>query len=508
MINVSEAWKDIQQRFLLPETYIEIDCAITETGAQEAAIPSGTTQAPFSSVGTILDDDIILTKYATNELNLWALDGTRAILPSAAPYAAVGYVSDIESTGSVTLGFPEPRATAAVGVTITWSAMFGECPSVFTVTAKNGNAVVAETTVTDNTSPVSVVPLKMENYDSITVTVHSWFLPNRRARIERVSIGHMLTLTKEDIISFTHEQHGDILSGELPKCSIEFTLDNSDGRWNPLNPQGMEQFLSERQQLVVRYGLDVNGTIEWIKGGTFYLSEWDTPANGLEARFVARDIFEFLLSADVSGASVYGNLAFLTSWATDPFLPSGSEVVIAPALSDSVGRSPTITGTAAEVVQKCAHAACCVLRYDRDGVLHVEPLNRTLTEYRIPLSLSYSHSELALAKPLKTVTVDYGGEAEYRKEISATGEIQTVTNEYIYDAEKAAEVADWVGEILKSRKVVSGEYRADPRLDLYDVVTVESKYGALTPVVITNIKYTFNGSFRGSFTGRVLEEIT
>jgi hypothetical protein len=243
----------------------------------------------------VVDDSLTSTKYATNELNLWSLDGSCSILPSSAPYGASGYISNVESTGSVTLTFPAVHTVASSGLTITWSSLYGEYPKVFTVTAKNGTTVVAETTITDNMEKESAVFIALQNYDSITVTVQNWGLPHRRARIEKIVIGHVLTLTKQDIISFKHEQHGDLLSGELPKYSIEFTLDNTDGRWNPNNPTGLERFLSERQKLVVRYGLDVNGTIEWIKAGTFYLSEWDAPSNGLEARFVARDLFEFLI---------------------------------------------------------------------------------------------------------------------------------------------------------------------------------------------------------------------
>ena len=511
MISVSDAWKDIQQRFLLPETFIEIDCAITEEGVQEAATGSAMYEEVFSNVESILDNDKNIARYATNELNLWALDGTRIILPDdEAEYADAGYVSNIESTGSVTLSFPEIRESAVAGVTISWSEEYGECPSVFTVAAKNRGVIVAETTITNNTTPTSVVSLKLENYDSITVTVHSWFLPNRRARIEKFSIGHVLTLTKADILSFSHEQYGDLLSGELPKYSIEFTLDNSDGRWNPNNPTGMEQYLSERQKLTVRYGLDNNGTIEWIKAGTFYLSEWDAPSNGIEARFVARDVLEYLMGTDTSksanmSSTQYGNLSHIVTWAASTLLPPGASVVVDSSLSTTAGREYKGDGTYAEMVQKCANAACCILRYDRDGVLYVEPLNMTLTDYRITQALSYSHPEIKLSKHLKEVEVDYGGEMPYSLIVSKDGEQQTVTNDYIYTSSAAEKVANWVGGILKSRKTISGEFRADPRLDLYDIVTVESKYGAMTPVVITSIKYTFNGAFRGTYTGRVLE---
>lgn len=508
MIAVSNDWKNVQQRFLLPETYIEIDCAITEVGLQEQAVANGTDEAFFSNAKTVSGDNVGYEKYATNELNLWSLDGSVVIAPSSG--ANAGYVSNIESTGSVTLSFDDVRTTAVPGLVITWSDVFDEYPSVFTITAKNGSTVVSELTVTDNSSVISSVSMNLENYDSITVTVQAWNLPNRRARIEKIIVGHVFMFTKSDLLSFAHEQSGDLLSGTIPKYSIEFTLDNSDGRWNPTNPIGLERYLSERQKLTVRYGMDVNGTIEWIKAGTFYLSEWDTPSNGLEARFVARDVFEFFMATDNTklpnmSSTQYGTLANIVTWATNTQLPDGASVVMDSSLSKSKGRQYGADGTYAEMVQKCAHASCCIIRYDRNGTLHIEPLNKTLTEYRITQALSYSHPEVKLAKPLKQVVVDYGGTEPYSLNVATSGETQTMVNDYIYTAEAATAVASWVKDILTSRKTISGEFRADPRLDLYDIVTVESKYGVLTPVVITSIRYEFTGSFHGRYTGRVLE---
>lgn len=504
MIPVSNAWKDIQQRFLLPETFLEIDCTISEVGAEEGSSVTGTNETAFSDAESIIEDIPKSARYATNELNLWTLDGTRTILPSSNPSGSPGYVSDIASTGSVTLSFPAVHTVASSGLTITWSNLFGEYPRVFTVTAKNGETVVAETTVTDNRDQVSAVFLSLQNYDTIVITVHDWCLPNRRARIEKVVIGHILTFTKNDIISFKHEQHGDLLSGEIPKYSIEFTLDNTDGRWNPMNPTGMEQYLSERQKLVVRYGMDVNGVVEWIRGGVFYLSEWDAPANGLEARFVARDIFEYLINVDMAG-SRYDTLEGLIETAIAYNLPDDVVVSIDPALGDFTGIVDKGENTAAEIVQKCANAGMRVMRYGRDGVLHIEPLSTYLTEYRITSALSYSHPEITLSKPLKKVSIAYGEDAPYELDVYSSGEVQTVSNDFINTRGHAEQVAAWVRDVLVSRKTVTGEFRADPRLDLYDVVTVESKYGVLSPVVITNITYNYNGSFRGSYTGRVLE---
>ena len=137
--------------------------------------------------------------------------------------------------------------------------------------------------------------------------------------------------------------------------------------------------------------------------------------------------------------------------------------------------------------------------------MHIEPLSGNFAGYRITSALSYSHPEIELTKPLKKVEVAYGEETRYELAVSSNGEIQTVENDFITTEEQAAFVAEWVRDTLKNRKPVRGEYRAAPRLDLFDIVIVESKYGAITPVAITDIKYTFNGSFRASYTGRLVE---
>lgn len=512
MINVSNAWKDIQQRFLLPETHIEIDCGVSDDEAQAVAVASGTNEAVFSNASTVVDRIYSITKYATLEHNLWSLDGSHTMLPSSGTYENAGYVSNIESTGSVVVTFPTIRTNAVSGITITWSEKYNEYAKTFSVIGKNGETIVGEVTVTNNKDRASLVFLPLRNYKSVTVIVHEWSVPNRRVRIENIVIGHVLKFTKSDLLSFTHEMDGDLLSGKLPKYSIEFTLDNSDGRWDPNNPTGMGQYLSERQKIVVKYGLDINGTIEWIKAGTFYLSEWYAPPNGLEARFVARDIFEFMMGVEMETAIVEQPITYLIGSA----IPEDFRVTYSTDLSHhTCSYYPAVRKeTAAEMVQKCANAVGAILRFDREGVLFVEPLNKAISEYiyladttGIPLALSYSYPEITLSKPLKEVSVDYGSESPYVFNVSASGERQTLANEYIVNQDNAEKVAVWVSDILKSRKTISGEFRADPRLDLYDIVKVEDRYSRLLTVAITNIKYTFNGSFRGSYTGRVLEEV-
>lgn len=505
MIYVSEAWRDIQNRFLLNETFVEIDCTIAEVGIQDSATIVGNYEAAFSTSGGVLRGATKTTKYATCEHNLWALDGTMQILPSMTPTENTGYISSIDGTGNLKINFPVLHTEASSGVTITWGSRFGEYPSIFTVTAKLGDTVVSETTVTDNTDQVSSVFSVMEDYDNIEVTVHTWCLPHRRVRIEKVIIGNVLTLRKDDLFDFTHTEIGHLNSGDLPKNSIEFTLDNTSGRWDPSNPNGMERYLAERQKMVVRYGLDIGDSIEWIPAGTFYLSEWRVPANGIEATFVARDVFEYLLNENYAGR----RSGTLTDLILDAFESAGTPgnftYILSPALDTYSATLPTGDYTCAEVVQMCANACECIIHQDRDGVLHIEPLDTLYTgEYVIGSALSYSHPEVELTKPLKSVSVSYGDDT-YALEVGISGETQTVNNPLVGSIAQAESIAEWVKKTLNARKIVSGEYRADPRLDVFDLVAVEGKYGEISPVAITEIVYSYTGSFKGRYKGRVLE---
>lgn len=514
MIAVSDAWKETHRGLLLPETFVEVTCAITETGAQETATSSGENEAVFSDVEVVAGNSSTTAtpKYATFEHNLWALDGSRNLLSGTAPYSNTGYVSADSSIGKITLSLSQVRRVPVAGITIVWSSEFNEYATRFSVTVKNGNTVVATKMVEGNTSTTSLVDLAINNYNTVVVEVFDWCLPNRRFRVERIYLGHIMTFTKNELFSYTHEQSGNLNSAELPKNSIEFSVDNTDGRWNPNNPNGLERYLSERQRVTVRYGMDVNGTVEWIKGGTFFLSEWRAPANGMEASFVARDILEFLMYEEfpsVGESALIDVLEYAYSNGSPEI--ANTQMVIDPIIT----RYDTEVAegyTRAEVIQMCANAACCVVRTDRNGVLHVEPLDKTPSGYVIPAAMAYSYPETTLLKPLKQVSVSYGWGEDNRQNVvlpvGSVGETQTVDNPLVTIQEQATFIAMWVQNTLESRKTVKGEFRGDPRLDLFDIVEVEGKYGTIAPVAIENIKYSYSGSFKATYEGRVITDDT
>lgn len=368
--------------------------------------------------------------------------------------------------------------------------------------------------------------------------------------------GRTFTYTKKDLLRFSHRQTGDLVSGELPKNYIEFSLDNSDGKWNPGNPSGMEQYLSERLKIVLRYGTyrregNTITTPSWVDGGIFYLTEWRTSHNGIEASFVARDILEFLLDKPYTGAisghyrmvakramiEALGSINhqqelllefpkryFFAPVKVEPDTEGGSD-------EGEGGNTGGTTGdnegwedleweddgyrvsdeelpndgslSCAEMIQKLCNGAGAVMYVDRSGYLKVRKLDYHNTGYTIPLRISYSYPDFELARPLKGVKINYRDEQSLLYPYAAEGEVQTLDNDFIRTPEEATETAFWVCDSLRSRKKISGEFRGDPRFDLFDVVNVESKYGTITGVVLTDIEISFSGAFHVSYSGYV-----
>jgi hypothetical protein len=118
--------------------------------------------------------------------------------------------------------------------------------------------------------------------------------------------------------------------------------------------------------------------------------------------------------------------------------------------------------------------------------------------------ISFTHPEYSISKPLKEVSVGYGNSNQRVVIANADqGEVQTIDNPMLMTASDATRVGKRAQEILSHRKVISGEFRADVRLDCLDPIIVTSKY-ASNIIAVTEVHYsTTGGAIRGKYVGRV-----
>lgn len=511
MITVSNGWIAAHKETLLPEMFVEVICGVTEPGLHEDATATAIDESEYSDVSEVVStEEKESRKYATLENGLWGLDGEFEYLTESPD--DIGYVAEILSgeDGSfsehptITIDFGKQHTEAIPGVTITWGGAYNEWARDFKVSSYNAGVLVAQTVVRGNTSPVSVVEVDLGAYNRVVVEIFSWSLPYHRARCHDIYLGMEKIYTKNDLVAFDHSQEVDLLSAALPKNSIHFELRNDDDRWNPDSPIGSERYLMERQEVKVRYGMNVDGKTEWIKGGTFWLSEWSTPSNGMSASFTARDAVEFM--GDIYTGPRKGTLYEIAVAALEQMEDHSFKWLVDTSLDDlTVDFSDDAEEyRVSEILQMVAHAGCCVFFQDRDGVVRIEPGSERYTNYKIEPHISYSHPEYTISKPLKAVSVSYGDNQSAVVNVGARGVVQTVDNPFVNTEEDALRVAKQTAKILEGRKVISGEFRADVRMDALDNIIVVSKY-ASNIIRVTEVKYsTTGGSFKGTYSGRVV----
>ena len=522
MQNVSPEWKEQHNRTLLNESFVEVALDISDPKALDIASATDNGAIYISNSSQITDGvDNTPTPYCTLEQNLWCLDGNRKAIGDG----EIGNNSYIGTELSdetclfrrlpvVTIEFSSPLTKLIPGITITWSKTYGEWANTFSVVAYKDNEIVAEKEVTDNKNVTSLIFVDIKEYNRIDIIVKKWCLPHHRARLEEVMIGLTKVYSKGDLFSYSHSQSVDPISTSLPKNEIKFSLDNVDGNYNPYNPNGIAKYLMERQAIKVRYGLKMDDkSVEWIKGGTFYLSEWYARQNDITAEFTARDVLEFMSTvrpAETSLPSGSRNLYNLANTLlTEAKIPT--TWVIAEELKNITTSAPLPEDTYGNLLQLIANAGECVIYQDREGVLHIAKLTEDATDYKINQFNSYSKSEITLSKPVKEVIVKYytytsptdSTSDEVVHTVSAEGEIITIDNPLITSEGRATSVANWLAGYLSHRASLDSSWRADVRLDALDIVTNENAYTS-NKVLMTDVEFKYNGAFTGTGKGKVI----
>jgi len=523
MEHPSQKWLNKFSETLVPETFIEIFYDSTEPGVQKDASASADSQTLFSNVSGITseNDKRSIAKYATGEPNLHLLDGTFLLPPASGSSANdAGYISrDIVSESNhpkLTFTFSRLHTRPIPGITILWSETLNEYAKSFKLTAYSGDTQVSTITVNDNNSFRAEVDWEISGYDKITLEVLSWCLPDRRARIEWFMVGFRLTYTKNNLISYTHESNRDPISGQLSKDSISFSLDNSQQTWNPLNPQGMYRYLYERQLVTVSYGMDIDGTTEWINGGKFFMSEWSVPANGIEASFVARDALGFLMDSAYIGRKS-GTLYDICIDALSRLPKNTASYSISDELKDytvDISKENNSSYKNSDILQTAANAAGMVLYQTREGEIRIERptffAGSSSEVYEIDPMNNYKWPEITFSPRLKDVSCSVNNTTRlYPSNSNVDGVTQSISNPLLNDSilEKGKNSMTEAYSILSTRKKASLEYRASPHIDALDHVKLNHSFGYASEMFVTNAKYIFNGCFKGTLEGYMLSDI-
>ena len=310
------------------------------------------------------------------------------------------------------------------------------------------------------------------------------------------------TVSDSRIITFNYSKSGDILSGVLTQDTIKFEFDNFDGQFT-YNPEN-DKYTGATVAVTCTFTAADYESSDPISGGLYYIT--DVNSENKKTTFTAKSILAFMKSTvdDISGTCRQVVQSIITDANNDPAVPADNITYSLDSSLNSVTVSVYKTDnlSQAEVLQLIANACGCILYSDRTGRIHIEKLGTIAETYVLSGKISYEFPKAKVLEKVGRVMISYdhgagsGGTSGGGQQIGAT---QTMTNPIInddFDAQAAMRNAYDIQQVARRR--ISGNFRADPRLDLFDIVSVPYQ-DMLSVCTLTKLNFTFNGGWRGTY---------
>ena len=88
------------------------------------------------------------------------------------------------------------------------------------------------------------------------------------------------------------------------------------------------------------------------------------------------------------------------------------------------------------------------------------------------------------------------------RQLNPTGSLEAWENPLVSNGAHAANLADWIGDYLKSDREYELQYRGEPRMDANDIAFLENKYVPDLLIRVTDHTLKFNGGLSGTIKAR------
>ena len=476
---------------------IRAEIAIIDADAKPNASASSAFTMPLSSPAETIDDiKVETTAFATLERNAWVLDGSCALMDSTA--SGLGWwsspVSGDDGTfdGECSIVYDFAVDTKTIGLVFTF--MYGYQPAVGGMRIRaydSGGAVVADVVNTDQTAVQTVVFSAI--YRKLRIDFTKTALPGRRIRFLEMDFGLIQRFDEDQIADCEIRYKVDFAAASLPYGECSLTLDNSDRRWNLLNPSGIYQYMEEGQKITV--WMPVNG--EDVFMGAFSFRSVEARDGALTAKMTTADVIASLDDTAFNGGRCAA--ASLSDAVSEVLFGTGIECVFA----DGVGEETVMMSipqntTRREAVRLLAQAARACVYAERDGNLRfcrpsLDSGDDDIND--ITPNELYNYDGITISEPvgiLRLVVKDEYSDTEITYTAGAAGREMTVNNPCVA-SENGDAAAAWLLSKYARRKQYNVKNRCDPALELFDTVRISDAYGQNDAALITGITVKYNG---------------
>jgi hypothetical protein len=494
------------------------------TAAGDVTSITTTSQAVLSNKAQLINKNREQYNFASFEPDRFKLDGSFMFADeNIANNGELGFVSDILSGADGSFATP-PALTfqfgsnhSSMGLTITFDPNANEYATDFTMTAYDvNNNVIDSVSVTGN-DKAQVTPIgQLYQYRKITVVIHKWCKPQRRARVAEVDFGVVRVYKDNNLIKASLIEEFDIITSTIPSPEFKFTVDNANREFNILNPAGFYKFLQERQQVIPEVGIDTGGLIEYIPLGNYLLTEWVSDEGSLTATFTARTNLDLMSGFD------YENLIEKSSYnlyqmAVEIFNLCGiSNYYLDLGLQNISTKGLVENANCRDVLQMIAIAGCANIYVTRDNTITVKICTETLgnSQDEIDMDNMYSEPQIELDKVVKSVLVTYYSDLDTKQTVGVDnigitkGDVLKVeTNTLINNEAHAVNVANWILRQRNYRAKYSINWRGNPAHELNDIALIDNTYGTPKKAIITKNSIEYQGYLSAKTEARGLTDV-
>lgn len=447
---------------------------------------------------TIDSKEEVSGKYASFETNLWALDGSFDIVPDDITDVQVGWWGDELSDAKCSFNsgpmimYEFSQAVSTIGWTMYFDDKTNQHPTSVRVTAygESGGKRYVGTFACDGS--ILFMPHQIADYYKITFEFMDTSEPYRRVRLLEVRFGLVEIMDASKIESVKISYGVDIVSDSIPSRELEFSFDNSDKKYNLLDPSGIYEYLQEGQRIQAWLGIDG----EYVDMGTFYFTSARASNNILVPTIQANDLIWTLDREVFRGGSntvmtleeavntVIGRAELSAQYGAGV---AGRYVVLA--IPDGTSRR--------ESLRLLAQAAMCTVWIGRDETIHFEDLATAEKEVdELTANELYDYTGVSVTEKTDRVeiVVENTFIADGEKIVYSAGEgDQLVKVENCCVAPSAGDaVAAWYLSHMQRRKKYGVHDRGNPAREIGDTVIIHDIYGNHGKAVVTELEYEFS----------------
>ena len=509
MISVSENYNPYSDA---RKTTLSVVFKLVDIDAKDHASAAATSEAEISKIEQTYNEVISMTnKIGTLEHNQVLLDGSW-VFPDEDDNGQVGWWSEAlsDASGEFTtpqvLEFNFTGDESSVGFTIFFDGKADEYPTDFTVeTLDSTDTLISSETVTGNTETTYISEASSDGYRKLKLTFNKTSKPYRRVRVCGVIFGIIQTFDE------TNTKELDILyelsptMESLPTNEMIITIDNTDRKYNLINPNGLYAYLQDGQSLDVKIG--ING--EDMSMGKFYFTKSSAEDSSMTASITANDKI-YTLDGSICRIGEDGTWTVAEAVAA---VISDSGLDITTSIPTDIG-SQTINKcipqdtTHREALRLIAQASMSVCYFDRtDTLVFVELVVDTVSD-------TFDNDNMITVPTVSVIerinTVEIVSNNEYtdvetiytdnNKTSSETDKVLSIDNPLVC----SSDVATWMLGLYAKRVRYETNDRGNPALELTDTITINDAYDENDDVVITRQEYKFDGGLKATTKGRVV----